>query len=394
VRGIGQWDLAFFLGVAILYVGAASLIAVNRDLEPDRMMVLAQRILQGRLDSPTFATTVDSVAQAGRYYLAVGPLHVFPYVPLAPFPALHGAASFIVTLAFGLPAAWLALPLARAYGARGATAYWVAVFIAFGTLLSYVAVSGNMYYLAHAESFLALELFLIEWVRRRRPAMLSTLLAVSFLARPTTILAALPFGLMLLWQNRSWLRAAVSFAAPLACAVALYGAFNYARFGSPLESGYAISLLSEPSLILRRAQGIFSIDQAPENLRLALLALPKVMESFPFVLPDKHGLSMLLVSPGLLVAFHAGVGPPIQRLLWITAGLVAVPVFLYYGGGYIQYGFRYSLDFTPFLAALVAIGASKRFGKVEAFLFIASALSVTYGIFWQAGVSWPVPGLY
>ena len=45
----------------------------------------------------------------------------------------------------------------------------------------------------------------------------------------------------------------------------------------------------------------------------------------PFLIPDPHGLSMLLVSPGLLIALKAGFRRPLARLLWIATGLVAIP---------------------------------------------------------------------
>lgn len=384
LRGLSRGDALYVIGVAIAYVAATCVAAAAYHLIPDRMMVLAERIFQGRLDDPSFAHTVDAVAIGGRYYVAVGPLQVLPYLPFVPFDPLHGASRYLVSLVPGLVAAWVALPLARAYGRRDATAYWVAAFAAFGTLLFYVAVFGDMYYLAHAESYLALEVFLLEWAGRRRPTVLGLLIAVSFLARPTTILACVPFGVGLLWRNRTRIRVAAAFGAPVAIAIAAGGFFNAARFGSPLESGYGISLLLNPLLIARRADGVFSIAQVPENLRLAILAVPHLRRSFPFVVPDKYGMSMLLVSPGLLVAARAGIRLPTARLLWIASALVAVPVFLYYGGGYIQYGFRYSLDFTPFLVALVALGTRARFGRLERLLFIASAASVTFGIVWHA----------
>ncbi len=383
LRGINRADAGFVVLVALCYLVATVASTSAHGLVPDRMMVVAVRLVKVQLDCPSFAGTIDSVLRDGRYYVAVGPLQVVPYLPFVLFPALQGVARYLVSLAFGLPAAWLALPLARAYGARGSTAYWVATFTALGTLLFFVSVAGDMYYLAHAESFLALELLLIEWAGRRRPAMLGLFFAISFLARPTTILAAVPFGMALLWRHRSWLREAVAFTAPIIVAGLFMAAFNLARFGSPLESGYAISILKEPSLIARRAQGVFSISQVPENIRLALLALPRVGRTFPFVHPDKHGLSMLLVSPGLLVALGAGLRERTQRLLWVAAGLIALPVFLYYGGGYVQYGFRYSLDFAPFLVALVALAAGRRFGRREKVLFVASMVSVTFGVIWS-----------
>ena len=265
-------------------------------------------------------------------------------------------------------------------------AYWVAVLAAFGTLLFYVSVFGDFYYLAHAESFLALSLLLIEWAGRRRPIVLGLLLGISFLARPTTVLAAIPLGAVLVWRHREWLRRGLAFAFPVAIAIAAMALFDWARFGSPTETGFAISFLSEPTLIQRRASGVFSIAQVPENLRLALLAPFRVRSSFPFLIPDKRGLSMLLVSPALLTAAYAGIRTIDARVLWACAALVAIPVLLYYGGGYVQYGYRYSLDVTPFLVALVALGTRRRFGWIERLLILASVASVAYGVLWHARV--------
>ncbi|MGA3029331.1 MAG: hypothetical protein ABSE58_01165 [Candidatus Limnocylindrales bacterium] len=388
---LGRGDALFCVAVILVYAAATAASVYWRHLPTDRMMTLAASVLNGRLDSDSFRGTVDSVDIGGRYYIAVGPLQLLPYLPFAFLSALQSQAGHIVGVAVGIPAAILALPLARAYGARGSLAYWVAGFTAFGTLLFYVSVFGDFYYLAHAESFLALTVFLIEWAGRRRPGVLGACMAVAFLTRPTTALAAVPFGIALLWQKRDARRSlamtAAAFAAPLGVALAIYGWFNWVRFGSPLQAGYTISYLAQQDLLARRALGLFSVLQIPENFRLAVLAPFKTMPGFPFLTANPYGLSMLLVSPALLTALWAGFKERTARLLWIATALVAVPVFLYYGGGYIQYGFRYSLDFTPFLIALIAMGSSRWAaywnGRLERLLILFSMVSVTYGILWH-----------
>lgn len=386
---LARGDAFFYVAVVAVYVAAtiASVVSSPHRAQ-DQMIFLAQQIMHGHLDSPVFQGWQDSVEIAGRFYVAVGPLQVLPYLPFALIGRLQDWSGWIVSFAFGSAAAVLALPLARAYGARGAVAYWVAGFAAFGSLLFYVSVPGNFYYLAHAESFFALTVFLIEWAGRRRGAVLGGALAFSFLARPTTLLAAIPFGLVLMWKHRgavpSAFRTAVAFGIPIAIAVAIYGWFNWARFGSPFESGYAISYLQDPSLELRRQVGLFSLRQIPENIRLAFLTFFQPLGHFPYFTADPHGLSMVLVSPGLLTAAWAGFRDRGAQLLWIAAGIVAIPVFLYYGGGYFQYGFRYSLDFTPFLIALVAIGSTRWKGLPERLLIVLSVASVTYGVAWGA----------
>jgi len=389
-KRLSRGDALFVFAVLAAYLVATALAIHWLGLLPDRMMVVAERALSGHLDLAALKGSVDTVEIGGRYYLAIGPLQLLAYIPFAAVPDLRLVGGYATGLLFGIPAAWLALPLARAYGARGAAAYWIAAFTAFGSLLFWVSVFGNEYYLAHAESFLALTLFLIEWAGKRRPVLLGVCLGVSFLARPTTILAAIPFGLYLIWTRRRELRAmargAVAFGLPIAGAIAFYGWFNWVRFGSPFESGYSISLLTLHSLQERRAQGLFSIVHIPENFRLAFLTLPDRISQFPFFSASKYGMSMLLVSPALLTSLWAGFRDRTARLLWIATVLVAVPVFLYYGGGYIQYGFRYSLDFTPFLVALMAIGSHRWIGWPEKLLVLASIGSVVAGICWNGGV--------
>ncbi len=378
----------FGLAVVVAYALAAAISIYGRHLPLDRMMLVAERVVAGHLDVPSLAGTVDTAEVGGRTYLAVGPLQILPYLPFAWLGVLGGLGGHLIGLAFGIPAAWLALPLARAFGARAAGAFWIAGFVAFGSLLFYLSVFGDFYYLAQVQSFLALELFLIEWAGRRRPAALGVWMALSFLARPTTVLAAIPFGLVMLWQHRDRLRseaaAALAMAVPLAVGLAVYGWYNWARFGAPLEAGYGLTYLPQQALEQRRELGLFAIGQIPENLRLALLALPERLSHFPYLTANPFGLSMLLVSPALITSLWGGFRDSEARLLWIAAGLVAVPVFLYYGGGWIQYGFRYALDFTPFLVALMAIGASRWRGWPERLLICAGVVSVSYGVLWHS----------
>jgi hypothetical protein len=379
-------DVAWYAAVGIAYAGATVLAARSLVPAPDRMMVLAQQLAAGRLDSPAFTGTTDSVTHLGRSYMAVEPLLPVAYLAFVPFPSLHAVSGYVAAAVLGLLAAWLALPLARAYGAAGRSAYWAASLTAFGTLLFFESVFGDFYYTAQVEAFLALTAFLLEWAGRRRPLLLGTLLALAVLARAPTVLAGIPFAVGLALTPDGRLRRLVAFGAPIVGAGLVYAAYDWARFGSPLETGYAISVLTDPSLAARRAQGLFSLAQLLENIRLAFLTGPTIRSSAPFVLPSPYGLSMLLVSPGLLIALRAGIRTRTARLLWAAAGLVAIPIFLYYGGGYVQYGFRYSLDFTPFLVALVAVGLRRGAGRLDQVLIVLSVVSVGFGILWHARV--------
>ncbi len=379
-------ETAFALAVVIGYAALTIVGLAVVGHSPDRMMVLAQRIFEGRLDDPSFKGTVDSVTIGDRSYVAVGPLQVVPYLVFVPFPALYPVAAAVIGAVIGAAAAGLSLPLVRAYGAPAGRDIWLAAFVAFGTLLLFASVEADMYYLAQVESFLLLELFLLEWAAKGRPLLLGVAIGLSFLARPTTVLAVIPFGGVLLWRSRRRIGDALAMAFPVGVAIGAYGLFNAARFGSPFQSGYAISQLHSSLLSTRRAAGLFSVGHIRENLRLAFLTLPRLVPRAPYVLPSVYGMSMLLVSPGLVIALRAGFRGLDRLVLWTAAILVTFPIFLYYGGGVVQYGFRYSLDATPFLVALIAIGLRGGFGWIERGLFVFSAVSVVFGSLWRAGV--------
>src|SRR5664280_234221 len=120
---VARGELAFGIAVLAVYATAATLATLLDPTTPDRLMLVAERALGGHLDSDSLKGTVDTVNVGGRYFLAVGPLQLMAYLPLAAVPALQGVGRYVAGLLFGIPAAWLSLPLARAFGAKGDEAY-------------------------------------------------------------------------------------------------------------------------------------------------------------------------------------------------------------------------------------------------------------------------------
>ena len=96
------------------------------------------------------------------------------------------------------------------------------------------------------------------------------------------------------------------------------------------------------------------------NLEYLFLKLPDLTNTFPWIRPDGLGMSVFLTSPGLLLAVRAPWRDRRALLLLGAAILVLIPTLLYYGGGWLQYGYRYFLDSIPFVWALVAMGIVNR----------------------------------
>ena len=377
--------IAWMLLVAFVY-GVATYVrsqAAN-GWGSDHMMILASDLFVGRSDLSSLTTINDIVTVDGRHYQAMSLLPTIPYLPLVPFHDLWPFSRWIVSAVIGIVAGWLALPLARRYGPGGIADYWLASFGAFGTLLFTLTIEGDFYYLAHLEAMLLTFLALIEWKDRRRPWVMGLLIGLSALARPTLILVAAPFGVALLAEAKDRVKVAVAFGIPLLAAVAVTGWWDWVRFGSVTETGYGIAWITDP-LEKLRAQGLFSLDHVPTNLALFIGGGYSVRDGFPWLVPSNQGQSVLLTMPALLIAVGATFRDRLNQVLWAAAIITAIPVFLYYGGGGANtYGYRYALDFVPFLIALVAIALRDRFGNLERALIALSICFVSYGYFWQA----------
>jgi len=372
-------ELAWMVVVAVAYYGAAFWLNRHSTGDVDRLMTLASNMFAGHVDLGPVARMNDIVTIDGRNYDAMSLLQVVPYLLFVPFHPLWSAASWIIPATVGTVAGWLALPLARRYGPEGPAAYWLAALGAFGTLLFTQAIWGNFYYLAQVEAMLLTFLALIEWSGRRRPWLVAVCFGLAALARPTVGLAVIPFGILLLIESKERVRAAVEFAAPVLAALAITAWWDWVRFGSVLETGYGLSTIS-PQLAELRAQGMFSLSHLKSNISLFIGGGFGVSDSLPSMRPNPDGQSMLLTTPALLIAVGAGLKSRTSLVMWSAAAMIAIPVFLYYGGGGADtYGYRYALDFTPFLLALVAVAAKQRFGALEKALIVLSIGFVTWG---------------
>jgi hypothetical protein len=62
---------------------------------------------------------------------------------------------------------------------------------------------------------------------------------------------------------------------------------------------------------------------------------------------------------------------------------VLIPTLLYYGGGYLQYGYRYALDSMPFVFALCGMAAARgRIGLGWKLLIVLGVLVMGLSIYW------------
>ncbi len=202
-------------------------------------------------------------------------------------------------------------------------------------------------------------------VEARRPWLAGLALAAGLATRPMLALLSIYYPLRLLWTGERWdlsdlgvkVREVAAAAVLPLLAVGLLFLHNWLRFRHPLEFGH--SYLAEGTIQRIAWHGLFSPRFVPKNLVAALVLWPRLQGAPPFVIVSRHGMSLLLATPVFLWLLRPLRRPAVYRALWVAAACVAVPLLFYQNTGYEQFSYRFSLDVTPVLVVLLAVGGRR-----------------------------------
>jgi hypothetical protein len=380
-------DRAKWVGLALVGVAGLLYWLANRYFDAGRgdFFYLADAFLHARTWLATQLGPFDVIPVDGRFYVPFAP---FPAIALMPLVALTGPVTAdqiesgvnATLAAAGVGMCWWML--GRVGVARLTDRAWLAALFGFATQILWVTTRGGVWHTGHLIATILTFACLIELFGRRRAWLIGLFAGAAFLTR-APLAFAIPFYALLVpspadrfplpaieseageylapptrripW--RSWIELGLG----VAPSVLFFFAYNQLRFGSFLESGYALATLPD-WLERQRAIGLFSLAHVPMNIDYFLLHLPRPVAGWPFIQPDGMGMSVLLTSPGLLFAFRADWRR--STTWWLAGAAVAVliPTLLYYGGGWLQYGYRYFLDSVPFVLALCGAAAAYRDG--------------------------------
>jgi hypothetical protein len=393
------------VGTAVTAVSLLVYWLSNRAFDAGRgdLFYLADAFLHGRTWITVALGPWDVILRDGHVYVPFGP---FPALVLAPLVAMLGAAGAdhvqpVVNAALAAAVVGLAWWTAGRIGVTRLTdRLGLVLLLGFSTQVWWVTTRGGVWHTGHLVAMLLTLLLVAELFGRSRPVILGLLVGAAFLTRAPVAFAAPVCALWLLpgepaealgqgarslvdrVRSLPWL-AWVLLGAGMAPSLAFFFWYNAARFGSPLESGYALASLPDWLQALR-AQGLFSLVHVGMNLNYLFLHLPEFTGKFPWFEPDGFGMSVFFTSPGLLLAARAPWRDRRARLLLAAAVVVLFPTLLYYGGGWLQYGYRYFLDSIPFVWALVAMRVARR-GPIGAGgwqLILFGCLIGLAGVYW------------
>jgi hypothetical protein len=387
---------------------------------------------------------------------ALLPFPPLPAVMLVPFVAIWGLATDIRAVSVALGAvdvglAWWALGrLAISPRVRLATT----IFFAFGTVFWYAAQLGTTWFFAHvaaatfallaigvalggdpradeevgaAPSPAALVSGFASSLRRpvglldRRQLAAGLLFGIACTARLTIVFGA-PF-LLLVGPGGGWVRRSVSAGVGAAIPVGILLAYNLATTGHVFHPGYEYQYAKEAAgyqaLGYHPEWQIEDPRYLPQNLAILFLATPAVLpehepDAFggdgkavcttpdasrglfdpdcPIAMPRAIGMSLLLTSPGYLLAGWAFLRR--RSRLVVGAGLavlfIAFVNLMHFSQGWVQFGYRFSNDFVVFALPLVALGMQRRGGVgLLGFWLIAASVAINlWGVIWGNILGW------
>jgi hypothetical protein len=353
---------------------------------------LADAFLHGQLHLRFWqGITHDLSFFEGRLYPYWPP---FPAILLMPLVAIFGVQFSDILFTLGIAAlnvALVAIVLRRATerGIISTTPMQRAllvVFFAFGTVHLTLAPFGRVWFTGQLVGFACVALAYLAAITLRGPlafGLAGLLIGCALLTRNHLILAGLWPAWWLLrehWDSpwRQRISNTLIGIAPAILAVVLLGAYNWARFGDPLDNGLNYHQMADRFIADYRRYGAFHPHYLATNLWYQYIAYPILARA-----DSTMGGSLFLLSPLFFAVWRGLVDRESRPNNWIlgaTCLLVAIPILLLMGTGWIQWGPRYTLDFTLPLLLLTAIGIRRWPTWLIALLVAVSVAHYVYGI--------------
>jgi hypothetical protein len=252
------------------------------------------------------------------------------------------------------------------------------VLVAFGTNFWWVTTTGSVWMLAHVSAVFFLMAALVEATNKNRPWLVALLVGLAGLSRLPTFLTFPFFAYTVGWginTRGSLIRRLVIFGSVLVVMGGLYLLYTYGEYGT-LSLGYERGQFVSESWF---SKGLFSVSYIPRQLNAIFFYVPVFSDQFPFFKPSFMGLGLFFTTPALLYMFRASSKPRLVLAALVGLLLTSIPMLTYGATGYLQFGYRFSLDILPFMVILVASGMRYRLNWLKIAVIVLSCCINLWG---------------
>jgi len=334
---------------------------------------LAASFIEGKLSVLLPAEqALDLAPFQGHWYYTDGPL---PSIIMIPFVAAgYFIEQGLLVLLANSGIFYLCFKLAKHFEYSDADALWLSLAFCFGT--SFAAVALIPWSIVHAIVVLFLFLAIAEYENKRRLPLIGFYLGLAAMTRVPAGLNIFFFALAIVagdWSSREKAASLTKLAIGFAPCVLFLALYNFARFGDPLESGYSYQVV--------KFGLAYSDVNAPGFHRGAVLSLfhiPRNLMVFAFGLPESRGVgtSVFLISPFFIYLASMRKWDIVNTLLAIDISLVLFAVLSFRSTGLNQMGYRFSLDFLPFVYWLAVRSEFKLTQGFKNLVFVSTLIDI------------------
>jgi len=335
----------------------------------------------------------DMAFSNGKFYW---PLGLFPAVILMPFVFIfkvlglffyQGYLNFILVILTFLVVFRIGIKL----NYSKIDSLFLAVAFCFASAYLGVAAITWSWYFAHVITVLLIFLSISEYLTKKRYWLIGLLFGLIFLTRATAGVGIVFFILDIFSAKNTFkhkIKNLINLAAPFASMVLIYFMYNYLRFENILEQGYSTQIFGE-NLTKARSYGLFNLIHLPGNLYYLFLSMPSPVFrdsishalKFPFIKVDPWGMSIFLTSPYLFYLLFLKYENKTSYFLMFTITLIALPILLFFGVGVRQFGYRFALDFMPFLFLLFMINYKEQKNHLSDKLKILIVIAAVFNLY-------------
>ncbi len=353
-----------------------------------QFVYLAQSFLQGKLyftQKP--GTWADGSFYQNHVYWPTGP---FPAILLVPFVLLLGTNMQQGFLAFLLNIVnfLLLYRLAKKITQNINTSLWISFGYMFSTVYLMVGLIPWSWWYAQILATTLLLLAINEFFFKKRTLLMGIFVACAVATRISLFFAVIFFLLFIfLKKDKLYTKiySCVLLLIPIFAVFFILFSYNYWRFGNILEFGYSYHNPFVKTVLADLKFGAWNPVHIPGNLYYLFLRGPDAVAipgtkilTFPFIVPDPWGMSIFITSPMWLWMLTTPAREKVVKIAAITALAIAIFLVGYFGIGARQFGYRYALDFSPFLFIILAHVVKHKMSTLLKIIIISSFIFNLY----------------
>lgn len=346
---------------------------------------LANSFIQGKYyleeNPPWFSELIPT--NDNKFYVVHPPM---PAIILIPFIVIFGEKFEQQYLAhlFGALIALSIFSLSLKIKKDLKLALWSSITAGAGSIIWFLSSVGSSWYLGQITACLFLTLAIKSAISSQNPIKTGVLLGAAYLSR-VNIIISLPFFIFTMKSKR--LKNYLKLLLGIAPFLIFNFFYNYIRFGTIFDVGYAKipGVLDEPWY----QKGLVNTSYIPSHLKIFFLGMPKLVNYFPYIIPSWAGMAIWLTTPIFIFSVLAPIKEKLVKLSWIGIFLISLIIFSHGGTGFTQFGYRYAVDFYPFLFLLTIKSAAKTgLKKIHWILLLVGVLVNLWGVLWINKFQW------